>query len=40
MLEFATTSLEYRRYDIFVGVYPNDERPSPPCKPPRAGIRR
>jgi adsorption protein B len=25
MLEFATTSLEYRRYDIFVGVYPNDE---------------
>ena len=26
MLEFATTSLEYQRYDIFVGVYPNDER--------------
>jgi adsorption protein B len=26
MLEFATTSLEYRRYDIFVGVYPNDEQ--------------
>jgi adsorption protein B len=25
MLEFATTTLEYRRYDIFVGVYPNDE---------------
>jgi adsorption protein B len=25
MLEFATTSIEYRRYDIFVGVYPNDE---------------
>jgi adsorption protein B len=25
MLEFATTTLEYHRYDIFVGVYPNDE---------------
>jgi adsorption protein B len=25
MLEFATTSLEYQHYDIFVGVYPNDE---------------
>jgi adsorption protein B len=26
MLEFAATTLEYQRYDIFVGVYPNDER--------------
>jgi len=26
MLEFAATTLEYRRYDIFVGAYPNDER--------------
>jgi adsorption protein B len=25
MLEFACTTLEYARYDIFVGVYPNDE---------------
>ena len=25
MLEFATTTLEYQRYDIFVGVYPNDD---------------
>jgi len=25
MLEFATTTLEYQRYDIFVGAYPNDE---------------
>jgi adsorption protein B len=25
MLEFTTTTLEYQRYDIFVGVYPNDE---------------
>ncbi len=26
MLEFAASTIEYRRYDIFVGVYPNDER--------------
>jgi adsorption protein B len=25
MLEFTTTTLEYKHYDIFVGVYPNDE---------------
>ena len=25
MLEFACTTLEYARYDIFVGVYPNDQ---------------
>jgi bacteriophage N4 adsorption protein B len=25
MLEFACTSLDYNNYDIFVGVYPNDE---------------
>jgi adsorption protein B len=25
MLEFAATTLEYQRYDIFVGTYPNDD---------------